>query len=233
MLEFLRDPVWQFIGAIFGFIAIVLFWRTRQNKLLSYKVIANSPLFSVKDENRGKLQVLFDEKPVENVYFIVVKIFNSGNIPIKSSDYEYPVNFNFGDKAKLLSAEVIETKPPDMKISATIDETRVSLTPTLMNENDSVTVKMLVDQFNGQILVEGRIVGIKAIKKSGENKYAIITSYIIICALSALFGFTLAITGSVFALPRLLTLSGALIIIILMRSLLKKIIMIALSGQQP
>ncbi|MDY6932140.1 MAG: hypothetical protein SVJ22_09535 [Halobacteriota archaeon] len=172
MLEFLRDPVWQFIGALFGFIAIFFAWRQRRNKSLSYKIIANSPLFSVNDEISGRLRVLFDEKPVEDIYLIVVKIFNSGNISIKSSDYEYPVNFNFGKKTKLLSAEVIEKKPPEMQISTSIDGTRVLLTPTLMNENDSVTVKLLADQFNGQILVEGRIVGIKAIKESVEGKFS-------------------------------------------------------------
>lgn len=226
MLEFLRDPVWQFIGAIFGLIAIFFIWRQRRNKFLSYNIIANSPLFSVKDEISGKLQVLFDEKPVENVYFIVVKIFNSGNIPIKSSDYEYPVNFNFGEKTKLLSAEVIETKPPDMKISASIDETRVLLTPTLMNEKDSVTVKMLADQFNGQIIVEGRIVGIKAITESVERKFANKVLFTIIGLLAFLFGFTLAITGKVFGLTSSSILIGGstigILIIIILYRILKK-----------
>lgn len=212
MLEFLRDPVWQFIGAFFGLVAIFFIWRQRRNKLLSYYILANSPLFSVKDEISGKLQVLFDEKPVENVYFIVVKIFNSGNIPIKSSDYEYPVNFNFGEKTNLLSAEVIETKPSDMKISASIDDTRVLLTPTLMNEKDSVTVKILADQFSGHILVEGRIVGIKAITKSVERKFADKVLFTIIGLLAFSFGLTTSITGKVFGLADSAILIGGLII---------------------
>lgn len=109
-----------------------------------------------------------------------------------------------------------------MKISASIDETRVLLTPTLMNEKDSVTVKMLADQFNGQILVEGRIVGIKAIKESVESKFTNMVLVIIMGLLAFLFGFTLSITGRVFGLAPSTILIGALIIIIAITFIISK-----------
>lgn len=52
MPEILRDPVWQFIGAIFALAAIVIvviiYWMQRQRKSLSYEIISCTPLLSVK-----------------------------------------------------------------------------------------------------------------------------------------------------------------------------------------
>ena len=91
MLEILRDQIWQFVGAAFGFVAIIIsiiLWRTqRRRKALSYDIISRAPLLSVDDEIKGKLKIYFDGKPVQDIHLVLVKIINSGNVPIVSTDY--------------------------------------------------------------------------------------------------------------------------------------------------
>lgn len=170
MLDILRDSIWQFIGAILALIAIILILVQRKRKALSYKIISNTPLVKIKEDIKGRLQVLFDEKPVENIYLIIINFINSGNLPIKSADYESPVNLNFNEDVQLLTAEVIDTNPKTLEVSAKIEGTKVLLKPTLLNENDSITIKVLVNQFDGNFSVGGRIIGVKEIRELTERK---------------------------------------------------------------
>lgn len=172
MLEILRDSIWQFIGAILALMAIILVWMQRQRKALSYNIISNTSLVDIKEEIKGKLEVFFDGKPVENIYLIIIKFINTGNLPIKSVDYESPINMNFGKDARVLASEIIETDPDSLEASVNIEGTKVLLMPILLNQKDSITIKVLVNQFDNQITIGGRIIGVKKILKFTERKYA-------------------------------------------------------------
>jgi hypothetical protein len=175
MPELLRDPMWQFIGVVLALAAIcvsvVLYLLQRRRKALVYEFLSRTPLLSMKEEVEGKLQILFDGEPVSDVHLVVVKIVNSGNVPITAHDYERPLALSVGAKAKILTAEVSETVPESLQALATIgpDRTDVVLTPVLLNGGDSATIKMLVSQFSGGIRVDGRIVGVKDIKRLRES----------------------------------------------------------------
>ena len=58
MIELLRDPLWQFVGAILGFVAIgitiIIFWLQRTRKSLSYEILSNTSLLTIKEELEGK-----------------------------------------------------------------------------------------------------------------------------------------------------------------------------------
>ena len=76
MLDFLRDPIWTFIGAALAIVAIVvpiLLWVFQQKrKMLSYERSV-TPLLTVKEEIAGRLKVLFDDQPVQNIFLMVIK----------------------------------------------------------------------------------------------------------------------------------------------------------------
>ena len=86
---------------------------------------------------------------------------------------------DFGESAHILTAEVTETTPDNLDVSINIEGTKVLLNPTLLNGKDSITIKTIVGQFNDQITVEGRIVGVKEVQKSTKrNKIKAINSFI-------------------------------------------------------
>ena len=173
MFEILRDPIWQFIAVILALAAILisifLYQKQRRRKALSYEIISRTPLLSMEEEVKGKLQILFDKKPVQQVHLIVVRIVNSGNLPILSPDYERPIGFSFGEKGKILTTEVVETYPSSLRASVRIEGEKVVLDSALLNQGDSIKLKILVSQFDGQIAVDGRIVGVKDIQESSEK----------------------------------------------------------------
>ncbi len=193
MLEFLRDPLWQFIVtvslAVLAILAtvvvtVVVYLRQRQRKALEYQIVAVSPLVSVADEVKGKLQILFEGSPIQNAHLIVVKFVNTGNTPITESDFVAPLSLVFREdhlqtsdiggkqsnifiigRAKVLSAEVIETKPPNSQVSITAKDAAVIVRPSLLNPQDSITIKVLVTELEDMISVDARIVGVKQLTR--------------------------------------------------------------------
>jgi hypothetical protein len=165
--------MWQFIAVILAVIAIaipvILYWIQRQKRALSWQLVSNTPLLSIDKEIKENLEVLYNGKQVQDVQLIIAKIINTGNVPIKSIDYERPINFNFGENARILTAEVTETSPDSLKASANVEGKKVILPPTLMNNRDWITLKILVNQYDGPISVDGRIVGVKEIKDYTET----------------------------------------------------------------
>ena len=174
MLEFLRDPIWQSIGAIIGAIfgvaalllTIVLYRNQRQKKAFTYQIIANTQLLTVSQEIRGRVKILLDDKPVKDVGYVQIRLANSGNVPILATDFVDAVHIAFDKASELLSYEVTETSPVGLDaILMHPDDHRILLQPMLLNPDDSIVIKVLVGQFSGQIQITGRIVGVKQIEE--------------------------------------------------------------------
>jgi ABC-type amino acid transport system permease subunit len=175
----LRDPLWQFIAAIVGILLLIItiyfYFLQRQYKELSFEIISNTPILSKAKEIADKIQLLYDGKPVNNVNLIIIKITNSGNIPIIRTDYERPIAFYFDSKSKVLDAEVIKTVPDDLKIKLNTSNDKIILEPVLLNEADSLTLKIILSEYNGAIRPDARILGIKAIlDKTNKGKNSLL-----------------------------------------------------------
>ena len=166
-MEFLRDPIWQFlsvIGAVAGLaLTILLFKMQRNQKKISDEVISSRAVVNVSDEVKGRIQVLFDGMPVKDVSLVILKICNTGNIPILSTEYDRPITFNFGNGSKILDVEILDMMPSNIKASTKIDIEKIMVEPLLLNSKDSFKLKVLLINFSGEIRADARIVRVKQI----------------------------------------------------------------------
>jgi hypothetical protein len=170
MPEFLRDSSWQSIGALVGLVAIIvtvaLYRLQRRRKSISYEVVSLTPLLSVKEEVRDRVQILFDGKDVLDAHMLIVKVRNSGNVPVLPSDYERSIQFGFGEQTQVMSAEIVETDPSGIDADVSVLSRSVTLRPVLLNAGDAITVRVLLAQYDGSFDVTGRIVGVREIGKT-------------------------------------------------------------------
>ena len=169
--EILSNPMWTpllaFLAILTFVTMIVIFLLSRKKKQLSYDIISSNPVLLRKDEVEGKLEILYNKKPVKDVYLSVIKLINSGNMEIKKDDFEKPVVIDFGKGTEVLTTEISD----GIKTELSILEENVMVTPTLLNKGDYITIKTLVSNFQkNEITFTGRIVGVKAIKKYTESK---------------------------------------------------------------
>jgi len=173
-MQFLNNPLWQFtinatIGVLTIIVTIMIYRKQLSRKGITYQVISDIPVLSLKDEVKGRLQILFDNKPVRDVRLIILKVWNSGTVPILPAEYIDLVKINFGGNADILDVELLETVPSDIKekvkSSLKIDVESVALEPLLLNGKDSLTFRILLAQtpLTKVVKVNGRIVGINQI----------------------------------------------------------------------
>jgi len=168
---FFESSLIGWIGAIGSVIAAILtlaiYLLTRKKKSLSYEILSENPLISIDDElkGKGKLQMLYEEQPVENVHLLIVKFINSGNVPITKADFETPITLRLEGTSKVLSAEQVEANPDNLVTPLTIEDRLITVKPGLMNGGDFFTVKVLIGQYGGSSAVDARIVGVQSIRQ--------------------------------------------------------------------
>jgi hypothetical protein len=173
-MELLRDPLWQFVGALLTlvtiFVAIYLFIKDRTKKSIIYQVKLFLPVLSIDEKEKGDFHVLFKDQEIHDLFLISICVVNSGNMPITTQDYEKPVTFIFGETSRVYSAEVISTQPKDLIVELSIKDNSVTLAPLLLNSGDMIEIKSLVtspdmDKFKS----EGRVIGVKEIVEKRIN----------------------------------------------------------------
>lgn len=146
---------------IFAYVA----YRRHKRKRLSYEIISNTPLLSVKSEVKGRIKIYLDDRPVEDVNLIMIRITNIGNDPILSKDLTTPITINFDEAAKLLSVEIFERIPVDMLLpDMALSNNWIALSPQLLNEKDSITIKILGSGVTSAPIVRARIAGVEKIE---------------------------------------------------------------------
>ena len=174
MADILRDPIWQFLGSVIGLVAIVAgIWAALRGraKKITYDVILKTPLLNLSlDSAAQKLKLLFKGKPIDNVQIVVVKIANSGAVPIKSEDFEKPIQLCVDDEAKMLEAQVLKAHPDSLSVSISlIENTSVAIEPVLLNPGDYFLIKAVTTP-DTNVTIKGRIVGVKEIKTEANKR---------------------------------------------------------------
>ena len=176
MLEVLRDPIWQFAGAILAFVAvgisIVIYLLQKQRKNIEYDVLSSTPVLTELEEGIGTIQLVFNGVPVANPRLVVIRLINCGNLPIKSDDYEKPISFIFLDEENcILSAVLTEKSPDNLEISLSYKKNTVTLEPALLNPQDSLDIKLLVSGKKCPIKVDARICGVHKIRLTSDARW--------------------------------------------------------------
>ena len=161
----LRDPMVRTILTVAGLcLTVGLFLAGRRRKRLGY-LVSNTRVLGVHEElNPSRVQILFDGVPVTEVDLAIITINNWGNEPIRVEDFERPLRFRWDEPARILSAEVIEVTPPNLRPTIMVSGNEIVLDPLLLNQGDQIRMKALINQ-GRELSVDARIVGVKRVTK--------------------------------------------------------------------
>jgi hypothetical protein len=172
-----NDPMkkyfWQIVTTALAaaaiFAAYNVYYLSRQSKEVQIIVDSTSPLVSINPEASGHIQISYDGQLVTNVQLVQLRILNSGNQPIQTTDYSRPITISFSPDDKILDMSIINSEPSNigMALSA-LTPYQANVLPVLLNSGDSVTIRFIVvetrtDPIVNHLHVDGRIVGIQQI----------------------------------------------------------------------
>jgi hypothetical protein len=173
-MKALRRYSWQLISTILALIAIFatynVFFLGKPTKELQVIVDPLVSLVDVKPEAIQDIQVLYRGEPVSKVFLLQIRIKNAGNQPIATADYSRPLSFTFSPDYKLADATVTSSNPPNLGMTISkISEQKALVSTTLLNPDDSVSVRFILVGDNSETLlnkfsIDGRISGIREIK---------------------------------------------------------------------
>ncbi len=175
-----HDPAWiaVYVAILAILIAlvstIVVYLKQRNRKEISFGVVSATPLFSIRPEAKGIVQVLYNGNPVSNVRLVILKILNSGNQEIEIDDYvkNKGIKFDCGASSEILDVQITEKIPANLDVTLTKGNESFSLDPFLLNKRESLTIQILLSSDNDAIIVDARINGTEQIAISRENNSA-------------------------------------------------------------
>ncbi len=163
------------LATMVGIMVSVYLWILNQKrKRLSYRVLSCGPILRVKGSSRKHLSVAFDGTSVDDACLIIVRLTNSGHLPVTAADYTTDLSINFNPGSSVLMADVALASPADLDervrqadaslgLIKSLEPTRVVLRPVLLNDGDSVTYQIVVRNHRGSLSVRGHINGIRSV----------------------------------------------------------------------
>lgn len=173
MIELLRDPAWQFAGIIIALLAvavtILIYIMQRQRKRLAFEILSKNQLLTVGEELEGKLKVFYDGELVRDIFLLIVRVSNIGNVAISKTDYEEELSLFTGSTSAILSAVVTDVDPANLDSSLEVNGPYIKIKRILLNPKDSLTIKCLVKDFSGQFSADARIIGVRKVEDSGRR----------------------------------------------------------------
>ena len=147
------------IEILLGFLAVIaaitvpliIYFLQKSKKRLAYEVVSNTQLVGVKSEVQNKIKIYYENKLVENVHLVSIRLINSGNQPISIEDFARPINIKLGSNTNILTCEVLEKNPKDLDIVISKMQNSVKIQPLLLNPNDSLTLNILLGDYRGGV----------------------------------------------------------------------------------
>ena len=230
--DFLHDPnaIATWIGAAFGIlgVGIAIFGifyplsKQRNRKEITWQVRADSLVVSVKEEVKPRIKIEFDGQKVEEMSSVILKIWNSGDVSIKPSDYLTPIKFDFGDR-KVLDVRIDSmepespVKPEDLQKflgEITLPKFHVN-SRKRTGQQDSLTLSVLLSGAEGSIrrvaggIDDGKIIESNRSPHLDSRAKKPVTARFVLGKIGAYLLWYLVVLETALALRFLLKLSGA------------------------
>jgi hypothetical protein len=165
VLELLRDPAWQFVGALLALLTIAvtvwLFILQSPRRRLLVERIARVPFITIGADRIPGLRLTVDDRLVEEATVVLVRITNIGNAPLQSSDFEVPISLQFAPGSHVLDAQISEAQPEGLPIEVQRQDAVVTFSRGLLNPGDTFTCRVLVQDSKGTYLPMARVAGVR------------------------------------------------------------------------
>ena len=163
MFEALRDPVWQFVGAVLTVLSLVamfwIYWLQRQTKELAFGLLSSRRPLAIADELSSRVTVLLDGRSVGNLHLLVFGLKNSGHRAVAPTDFERNLSIKFSDGA-VISAEISAETPPNLYAQLCVSDDKVDLQPLLLNPGDFLLIQVLVSSAKPDYVMNARVLDV-------------------------------------------------------------------------
>ena len=155
------------VGAVV--VPIVLYFAGQQSRELSFDVISRAPLLDATERNKIEgLEVLYRGEPIVSLTSISIKVENSGSEPIRSEDFERPIEISFDRRAKIVSVVPSELFPKNLRPEIVTGTHSISIRPILLNPGDRIVVSTYLTGEPGDPVIDMRVAAVPTPRTSAS-----------------------------------------------------------------
>lgn len=192
------------------FLLFVAFLKLITLKQVVYKVISSTTALRVEavKEIQDKVEIFLNGRRIRDASNVTLRIWNSGNKPIKIEDYNSPIIIDFGEGVEVLDVTE-ERNPKDLYVDD-IRETRrrLFLKIALPKKSNSIVFNVLLSGYKGELKVEGDFKGdVKIVKWDETLTSKVLSSELFGCLIFAVSMFL--IIALIFLLTKIVTFSSS------------------------
>lgn len=129
---------------------------------MQYKILNQTPIASMGDHSSPRIGLMVEGRTVEKAYLNVIKINNSGTVPLQKDDFDIPIIAKITNDATLIQVRY-QFDPADMITELNITPKQLSLTPSLLNTGDEILLQMFTEGEKPDFKIDARIKGVHRI----------------------------------------------------------------------
>lgn len=177
----LSSKLWAPAAVILPVLTYYLSTRYRVKREVAFGLYDFSMLLSPTLPDADKYKLFYNDKVLDNIIILKIRITNTGNKCICVSDYVRPIVFHFPDTLAIISHEIIASYPDNIYPSVISDGNKLIFEPFDFNANDDIRVKVVVSADKSQyeekdiVKPDVRIKDLKQIRihcaKSGDDSF--------------------------------------------------------------
>lgn len=151
-------------------------------KSLTYDIIDAKWLTKISQKS-SKIKVLYEDKVAkDDIIITTVKFINTGKAAIEKSDFDKPISIDFTNDSKILDVVIGEKKPDSLDVQYTFNNNKVTISPLLLNSDDTFAFNIISDGINGKSRVNARIKGVSNVEFKAsllQKDYKIVMWYLL------------------------------------------------------
>jgi hypothetical protein len=159
------------ITALAFLATILIYYKSRKIKKLSYKILTDIAITPHNGELSGRIKLCYEENPdklitISDGRLFIIKILNDGKEPIKLADFVEPISISLAPQVSILDKDIIESPDALEKPRLDVSKNIAILKPLLLNEKEFVIIKLILtgSKAKTDFKIRARIVGITDIK---------------------------------------------------------------------
>lgn len=156
-------------------VAVILYTLQRRRKQLTYTILTDVSLLPRFPEVSQDLEISYRNRPIRSPRLLRIVLSNSGNTPIVITDYHEPIQLLFSPNSVVL-CELESATPTELSTKILTKPGTIQLDPTLLNQHDSLTLRILLDAPTGDFRAKCRIAGMRTITQYRERRTLLLIS---------------------------------------------------------
>lgn len=144
---------------------LYVYLRSKQNKKLSIELLSNAQLLSVSKDIAPDLTINYKGVSItQELSAILLRVANTGNVPITVADFYRPLSFQMSELAEILSAGISDVIPSNLEPFIEVQKPNAAtIRPLLLNPGDKFVVRFVVLNNDRTINANARIQGVSTV----------------------------------------------------------------------